>query len=379
MDPSTSSEAQSESIPPELALQLFENGATLVLKDFPSGSEFGVDYKSWTVGERFLGIKMIPPGVHFIYMSVKQAPRIGFFHNFGPKEVLVRRWDGKAEDVDLRYASSEDELDRIRMNLRNIDNCLGPYPYSVYRQWVSLSAHISRKTLGRLGPENALGRITSQAELITKESEIARQMGDPMGTSVVNRTHRERIRFTDLEGLPVMSNSKPADLIRFSEIPQVSLADTKLKKAGIDSTDRLLALLNQLRGDYKELLAELQYAFVVFLMGQVYEGFEQWKRLIHLLCSCQRALTSHADLFNELLMTLHFQLKECPQDFFHDALAKDNFLRVTLSLFFANIDDFATSGSPLHTRGRKFRALMEKKFGRSFELEKEEEPLTVEE
>lgn len=46
---------------------LFDEGGTLVFLNVPEGTEFGIDYNSWTVGPNFRGIKMIPPGVHFIY------------------------------------------------------------------------------------------------------------------------------------------------------------------------------------------------------------------------------------------------------------------------------------------------------------------------
>ena len=52
---------------PELARRLFENGATLVLLDFPVGTEFGIDMNVWNTGEMFKGVKMIPPGIHFIH------------------------------------------------------------------------------------------------------------------------------------------------------------------------------------------------------------------------------------------------------------------------------------------------------------------------
>ncbi len=48
---------------------LFEEGATLIFLNVPEGTEFGIDYNTWTVGERFKGVKMIPPGVHFVYYS----------------------------------------------------------------------------------------------------------------------------------------------------------------------------------------------------------------------------------------------------------------------------------------------------------------------
>ena len=51
----------------ELAQRLFKEGATLVMLDVPEGTEVGIDYNSWRAGSRFHGVKMIPPGVHFMY------------------------------------------------------------------------------------------------------------------------------------------------------------------------------------------------------------------------------------------------------------------------------------------------------------------------
>ncbi len=51
----------------ELARSLFTEGAALVLLDVPERTEFGIDYNSWTVGPKFKGVKMIPPGFHFVF------------------------------------------------------------------------------------------------------------------------------------------------------------------------------------------------------------------------------------------------------------------------------------------------------------------------
>jgi len=67
-------------------------------------------------------------------------------------------------------------VERIRSNLQTIDPSLGPYPYSCYQQWVSLSSNITAGTLKRLNPTNKLARIPSQAERETKEYQIERQM-----------------------------------------------------------------------------------------------------------------------------------------------------------------------------------------------------------
>lgn len=79
------------------------------MKDFPAGLEFGIDYKSWNVGEKFVGLKMIPPGIHFVYLSVKDAPRMGFFYNFQPHEIVAKKWDKVNEDFS-EYEFSEIEV-----------------------------------------------------------------------------------------------------------------------------------------------------------------------------------------------------------------------------------------------------------------------------
>lgn len=55
---------------------------------------------------------MIPPGVHFIYASVKEAPRIGFFHNFQPGEILIRKWDKKDETFS-DYKANDEEVSEV--------------------------------------------------------------------------------------------------------------------------------------------------------------------------------------------------------------------------------------------------------------------------
>lgn len=52
---------------PEVARRLFVEGAVLIVEDMPIGTDFGIDYNSWRTGDRFRGVKMIPPGLHYVY------------------------------------------------------------------------------------------------------------------------------------------------------------------------------------------------------------------------------------------------------------------------------------------------------------------------
>mgnify|MGYP001793916897 CR=1 FL=1 len=103
---------------PDVAKRLFFEGATLLLLDVPRGTEFGIDYNSWNVGAKFKGVKMIPPGFHFMFYSAvsktgETAPRTGFFHFFERREIIVKKWDSDTEDM-VDVPLSEDDLESYR-------------------------------------------------------------------------------------------------------------------------------------------------------------------------------------------------------------------------------------------------------------------------
>lgn len=80
------------------------------------------------------------------------------------------------------------------------------------------------------------------------------------------------------------------------------------------------------------LSGELQFAFVCFLLGNVYEAFEHWKQLLNLLCRSEEAMGKHHALYVNLISILYHQLGEIPADFFVDIVSQDNFLTSTLQV-----------------------------------------------
>ncbi|RCN42661.1 AAR2 protein [Ancylostoma caninum] len=274
-------------LPPEVVNYMYSSGAFVILKDFPEGHEFGIDYKSWTVGPKFMGLKMIPAGVHFVYCSVKGAPRIGFFHNFKSEEIVVKKWDKQKETFSDEVISDEEAsptcflfvkyhkvsyrnlrfvVNRFRLNLKNIDSTLGPYPFENYRSWYALTDFINGQTVERLNPLK--GKISAQAELVSMETCLMEneELNATVGCSnSVDREHPVRTRFVDQQGLPIMKIRDGYE-IRFLAIPQLNANENRV---GIDYTDRLERVIRQLDGDWKQLLAEVQFAFACFLIGQV--------------------------------------------------------------------------------------------------------------
>jgi len=76
----------------------------------------------------------------------------------------------------------------------------------------------------------------------------------------------------------------------------------------------------------------LQFAFICFLIGNVYDAFEHWKRLLNILCRSEDAIGRYQDLYINLISVLYHQLSEIPADFFVDIISQDNFLTSTLQV-----------------------------------------------
>ncbi|XP_054760204.2 protein AAR2 homolog [Lytechinus pictus] len=358
---------------------LFEEGAALVLLNVPPGTEFGIDYNSWNTGNRFKGVKMIPPGVHFVYYSAVNlksrdcAPRTGFFHCFKPREIVIKRWDGGIEDlVDVKVTDSSNQDEKAQ--LQEWDPFLGAYPYESLKRWVSLTNLISEDTVTRLSPLS--GQIVSVAQLVPDMA--TRTTAD---RKLMAEANKELLKSKNPEDHLPQMHRKAGTEIRFSKISKQNYPEgatpKEITKCSLDHTftlDKLL--LENYPTDSQGLLAELQLAFVCFLIGQVYDAFDQWKRLVHLLCSCIEAMSTHSGLYSTLVNVLHFQVREIPSDFFVDIVSSNNFLTVTLRDFFMNLTQSEAEGA-LKEKGRKFKKNLTKHFTWDFDEEPEDEAPVV--
>jgi hypothetical protein len=74
------------------ALEMTRNGATLLCVGVPAHTQLGIDLITYVIGPKFLGVKMIPAGVHYIHYAPSSAtsgtaPRSGLFVHFQPSQV----------------------------------------------------------------------------------------------------------------------------------------------------------------------------------------------------------------------------------------------------------------------------------------------------
>jgi A1 cistron-splicing factor AAR2 len=58
---------QPPTLEPSAAAALVRHGGTVVCLNVPAGTRVGLDYAEWAVGPKFVGMKMLPPGPHFLW------------------------------------------------------------------------------------------------------------------------------------------------------------------------------------------------------------------------------------------------------------------------------------------------------------------------
>lgn len=380
---------------PERANFLFESGAIFVLLNVPPDTEFGIDYNCWRTGPNFKGVKMIPPGWHFVYYSAANkngdvGSRNGFFYNFKKKEVVAKKWNPKSESIE-ENAFDDDQIRNFELNKKEMDRFLGPYPFDEYKRWISLTNHFNDEFINELLPESKI--VSSESSLMGKRFESkGKAKGDVQELFKVPKSLEEaESRIPDMEEIP-------GTALRFTQMPIESFpagaSGVEITRHSLDTSFRLEKFienqrcripLNTAQNEFTTVLCELQFSFVCFLVGHSLSAFEQWKRIFYLLTNAEAALTQYSNLYLNFVQALYFQMKEMPENLFGDELlieTRDNFLTVNLHNFFDNVESSTdqqsvqissqTFLSRLREKCKDFKNYLQQKFDFDFEEEPDE-------
>ncbi|KAF5276837.1 hypothetical protein FQA39_LY06389 [Lamprigera yunnana] len=348
---------------------LLVESSTLVLLNVPSGTEFGIDMKIWTTGEKFRGIKMIPPGIHFIHYSAVNdygdvAPKIGFFYNFRKSEFLVKKWDKKLQDISLETVS-ESEILRLKENIMLLDKFLGPYPDGIWNKWTSLTSLITENLIKRLSPEK--GQIKSVLDLTS----VKKDEGYEGSTSTrCLRNPRWGNSLSEALEINMLPNLQPlpGTEIRLTPLPTTNYprgsSPSDITRHSLDSTYALEIMLKKFSQN-TDLIGELQFSYICFLVGHSIEAFEHWKNLVCLLCSCDIAIKKYYTVYDIFVTTLEMQIIETPPEFLADIVTNNNVIYLKLRNFFQSVKESEVDGR-LKTKVERFKINLTERYGWDF-------------
>ncbi|EFN78947.1 protein AAR2 homolog [Harpegnathos saltator] len=348
-----------------VAQTLLTQGATLVLLDVPVGTDIGIDIISWNTEGNFKGIKMIPPGIHYVHYSAvnefgEMAPRVGFLHDFKKCEFLVKKWDSKEEDVSSESVP-EETVQRLKDNLKELDRYLGPYPYGIWKQWSELTSKINVSLIERCSP--LCGYVRSALEL-EHCSDASRPRGGESETKRQRRSGNLTAEDKEKELLPDLK-PKPGTELRLTEIPDKRYPDnatpSEITRHSLDSSYILSAILRKLR-EPVEIIGEMQLTFICFLAGQSLDAFEQWKKLVSLICDADHAIPQYRSVYMEFLQALEVELSHVPEEILCDIVASNNFVYQKLCKLFGNIESNAEVDGRLKSYAKRLQKRLTAKF-----------------
>jgi A1 cistron-splicing factor AAR2 len=268
--------------------------STFIFINPPPNLEFGIDFNQWTVGPNFKGLKLISPGLHFLHyhlLSSNQTGFIsGFFHRFEEDQVIVWKWNASIED----WQPEEDveQLKRVNDSVANqeMDRFLGYPPLNPTSKWHGLSHLISGRILDQIMPNTksisamTTSSLHSQLWSEARKADLDLLSAAPLLTD--NLDGKKFVNFTPISlKLSFPPNSTPDEITKHS----------------LDKSYLLDITIDQNYHSPLDLLGELQLSFIMFHLGQFYDGFEQWKVLVSLICNCKQAVPKYESLYVEFV------------------------------------------------------------------------------
>ena len=355
------------------ALRALQQGATILALDVPEGTEFGVDLRTYSVGAKFRGMKMVPPGLHLVLCG-NEIAKSGAFVRLAAGEVRVLQWDPKTEMLTAEVPSEQAERLAAAVRRLEFDGSLGPYPLEAHAQWAALSRHVDERVLTRAGVPlgtfvvpGADGEL--DADVAALDAALAAQ-GDRRAASAAAAAapaaappprppqgpHALRPYFDGLPRAAVFvdleEHQRAARSLRTGEARTRFHLDRSEwlgellaeKYAGDDDARPLSSAAGE-----AALLGELALAFALFLTVSSGAALRQWKLLLHNLCRCEAAIGARPSLYADAIALLRAQLELAPPDFFVDELSADNFLRASLVALAGATSD--ASGVDARVRG----------------------------
>ncbi|ETO27330.1 hypothetical protein RFI_09802 [Reticulomyxa filosa] len=449
--------SESLKISPDRATELAKNGAALLCLELPEKTLFGIDYLTFEIGDQFKGVKMIPPGPHFIHTCLcnDNYNRMGFFLWLNLKQVNSYLWQ-KDLDCMIAYPDKE-QAERLQQSIdqsnnRKDDRSFIPNRQTYHKRICGNSTFIKefflcvsfcceyvfakqyaqmyicvcdnkkkveeewKRTSGKMAmceedskkeEKDAHRNERDRRQETEEEAETNRKELEMHAEKTSRLDHGKQYDMARFElkryhpyycNIPSVASFQRQALSNQNKHKQKSVSDSNNDKRGdgqdnesqsstiftasqltklhMDRTPILKYVLEKLT-DESELLAEMQYSFVCFLIGRTLSGLEQWKRIVDLLCNCEEGVELYKDLYLKFIRIISIQLKELPDDFFTNELTSTNFLNKSLHNLMQILSETQMS-KPMSTQVSFLKTLLLQKFQKNFDAtDDEDQPIVV--
>ncbi|KAI4096715.1 MAG: hypothetical protein LQ344_000855 [Seirophora lacunosa] len=289
---------------------------TLLLLNLPPSILCGIDLLTFTTSPTFHGIKSLPPGLHFLFTSpsASLSLRDGFWFRIptptSPTPLIYRKWDPARETL---VPCPEDEARAFvaeKGGWKEVyEKHLTPYRQSANTDgkpqsedtWEHLTAHVTPALLTRF-TQNPEWAISSASSGLQDRDEIpglsAKEVGDVIGEEQELGMLGVELKKTWREGAVGRERTEQAR-DRSWVVGDVVARHTGGSAAGAGD-----------EGPWESvILGQMEVCFLMVLTLANYSCLEEWKRVLAVVLTCEKAVWEKPRFFAGFLRLLRRQLE----------------------------------------------------------------------
>lgn len=253
--------------------EAYQNGGFLLVFNVPKGICIGLDWHEFLTDRKFLGFKMIPTdkSYHLLYANAISQENVGApgarvcysFSMMRPGEIQAIEWDQENE-VFREYNGSLPNLEQVK----SLDSELAPFPYKTGIKWKSLTSNINLSN--------------RKLEYNPNYTELPKYWFNKK-----NSTAEEKYLY----------HNKDSSWLFSSDTEQNSKNNNCIL-------------------EIKKLLSDFEYHFIYFVLGQDFNAFENWKKVLKILAHYKNGYSeiNSQNYVSKFIRTLIIQLVEFPED-----------------------------------------------------------------
>ncbi|KAL8682123.1 MAG: hypothetical protein Q9186_001828 [Xanthomendoza sp. 1 TL-2023] len=305
--------------------------STLILLNLPPSILCGINLQTFTTTPTFLGIKSLPPGYHFLFTSpsASLSLRDGFWFDIPPPptthpnpEPIFRKWNPESERLIPCPETEALAIIHSKGGWKEIyEKNLTPYRQSAGTEdnnnnntgkeevWGPLTKHISSALLLRF-TKSEEWMISSASCGVQDRDEIPGLSKEDVG-GVIGEEEKELgmlgvdLKRTWREGAVGRERTEGARDRSWllgeicGEVPE-SLWDREVGEEGDEEDEE--------DGWGDVVLGQMEICFLMVLTLANYSCLEEWKRILALVLTCEKAVKERVDFFERFVILLRRQL-----------------------------------------------------------------------
>ncbi|KAL8791093.1 MAG: hypothetical protein Q9213_000300 [Squamulea squamosa] len=303
--------------------------STLVLLNLPSSILCGINLLTFTTTSTFLGIKNLPTGFHFLFTSpsASLSLRDGFWFHVpthstpDTPSTIFRRWSPENERLVPCTESEGERFIKTKSGWKEVyEKNLTPYRQTTGTEnetaendkedaWKGITGHITPSLLTSF-TKSEEWNISSASSGVQDRDEIPglsrEEVHDVIGEEKELGMFGIDLKRTWREG--AVGRERTEGARDRSWLLQDICGSHQLEAQGVGTIAVRGAAEEEGRwGDF--VLGQMEVCFLMVLTLANYSCLEEWKRILALVLTCEKAVREKPDFFADFLRLLKQQLK----------------------------------------------------------------------